>query len=186
MAGASESSRTSTCILMTRNLPHCWESRVFMKRSANGAWQSYEIKRGWLKSVFLWSVSVGVRMAMMWWMPNGVWWSVESQRSVSSRELTEGCIYYWKAAVGGDRGGGWGCPCAWGDGWGRSERRTRHEIECGRRTEKSWAASVRGGRRRWDRDWETASGDRIRVRARDWPTRKTADVCLPELCCGLN
>lgn len=44
----------------------------------------------------------------------------------------------------------------------------------------------RGGWRRWDRDGETASGDRIRVRARDWPTRKTADVCLQKLCCGLN
>lgn len=43
-----------------------------------------------------------------------------------------------------------------------------------------------GGWRRWDRDGETVSGDRIRVKARDWPTRKTADVCLPELCCGLN
>lgn len=119
----------------------------------------------------------------IWWMPNGVWWSVESQRSVSSREPSEGCVYYWKTAAA-EVGGGY--PCAWGDGWGRRGRRTRHEIECGWRTEKSWAAGGGGGWRRWDRDGETGSGDRIRVRATDWPTRKTADVCLPKLCCGLN
>lgn len=119
----------------------------------------------------------------IWWMPNGVWWSVESQPSVSSREPSKGCVCYWKAEAA-EVGGGY--PCPWGDGWGRSKRRTRHEIECGWRTEKSWAADGGGGWRHWDKDEETGSRDRIRVRARDWPTRKTADVCLPKLCCGLN
>lgn len=66
MAGAKKPARTSACILMTCNLSHCWESRIFMKRPASGERQSYEIKRGWLKSVFLWSVSVGMRMVMLW------------------------------------------------------------------------------------------------------------------------
>lgn len=53
-------------------------------------------------------------------------------------------------------GGGCAAQGAGGDGWGPSKRRTRHEIEWGWRTEKSWPALGRGKetvRQRW-RDWE--------------------------------
>lgn len=61
---------------------------------------------------------------------------------------------YWRE---GRRAGG-ATRCAGSDGWGLSKRRTRHEIEWGWRTEKSWPA----------RGW----GRRLRHRWRDWESRK--------------
>lgn len=96
----------------------------------------------------------GDRDAVMWWMANRIRWSDESQRSEAALRPTEGCI--WPGWILEGAGGvGNAAQCAGGDGWGASERRTRHEIEWGWRTEKSWTDGEGKGtvRQRW-RDWE--------------------------------
>lgn len=173
MAGASKPGSTSACILMTCDLLCCRESC-----SANGARRSYEIKRGWLKS------SEESRWACGWRRHD----LMDAKWSLTKCWVTAECVITgakWRLYLL-LKGSGWSgasvCVRWWmrmqrekDEAWNRMWMKDR-EVLGGQR----WGVGV------WDRDGETASGDRIRVRARDWPTRKTADVCLPKLCCGLN
>lgn len=78
----------------------------------------------------------------------------------------QGPIKWWvRQDTGGEGVVGYGVRGSGGDGWGPSKRRTRHEIEWEWRTEKSLLVKG-GGRRLWDRDGETESEDRMRVRER--------------------
>lgn len=111
----------------------------------------------------------------MWWMPAEVMsHSGECQHASPAKAASVlGRARYWN---------GWGVTArgAGGDGWEQGKRRTRHEIEWGWRTEKSWPAQG-GGRRQWDRDGETEGGERMRVRERLTYSKKLL-MFAPQCC----
>lgn len=95
---------------------------------------------------------------VMWWMPNGVRWSDESQRSVSALKPSEGCICIWP---------GWileGGLCVWSSGCGWWWMRTEQEKD------EAW-------NRMRMKDREVLAGlwrgkETVRQRWRDWEWRK--------------
>lgn len=119
----------------------------------------------------MWPIGVSVfLMCLSWMVIEMLWWCGECQlkwwvtvECVST--AAQWRLHLYRARLDAGRGGGVTARGAGGDGWEQGERRTRHEIEWEWRTEKSWPAQG-GGRRQWDRDGETESGERMRVRER--------------------
>lgn len=103
------------------------------------------------------------RDVVMWWMPNGVQWSDESQRSVSAVRPSEGCICIWPSRIlkGVDVVGEVGSAlCGWW--WMRTEQEKDEEWNRMRMKDREVLADPGRGketvRQRW-RDWESRKNE---------------------------
>lgn len=101
----------------------------------------------------------GDRDVVMWWMPNGVWWSDESQRSVSARQPSEGCICIGPGWILGGAGVG-GCSAGCGWWWMRTEQEKDEAWNRMRMKDREVLAGPGRGK------------ETVRQRRRDWEWRK--------------